>query len=387
MKTKKKPILLIAVIFSCMIAISIAENAKGIFIPAFKERFHIDDADIGLVLLLASFAYMAGSYMAGFLIDRIQRKKSMLLGVALLLSGTLMLSYFKSLFTFYLSFVISNIGMAFMGLSVNTLIPSLKVKNSAVLMNLVHFFYGIGATATHKSFGRLISKGYDFSQIYVILILFSALLFFSILLVRFGALESKSDTVTYKFNPEEKKLLFLFGIALGLYISAEIQTGNWIIDYIKNSYQYSEDRASNFSSLFFLFFTFGRLFGGYLAERIGYMKSVIISCFLGGSLYLTGLLLESKGLVLLSISGIFFSIVFPVLMLSAGLYFKEKLNRASGIIVSIASGTNMLMGFIIGYSAKLVHINYAMYWIPLFLFSGTALIILTKKKGDSLLKE
>ncbi len=387
MEKTRKNYLVIIIVFSVMLSISMAENAKGVFVPLFKENFHIDDADIGFLFLLSSLSYMSSTFVAGYLIDMINRKRTMILGAFLLIIGTIILATSKVLAFFYLSFILSNLGMGFMALSVNTLIPNLKVKNTAVLMNLVHFAYGLGATATHKSCGLLLDTGLSYGQIYYILLSLITLVFILMFFAKFKDEHTEKKNEKVEFHGGEKKLILMIALGLGLYISAEIQTGNWIVDYIKTSFTYSENSASNYSSLFFLFFALGRLFGGFVAEKLGYIKSVILSSTIACLLYFAGLILESTGLILLSISGMFFSIVFPVIMLSINEYFNNKLNKASGIIITIASGTNMIMGFVIGYTSKLIGIQSAMYLVPLFLFISTILFVMVGKKGYNLIRK
>ncbi len=387
MEKEKRNYLVIIVVFATMLAISVSENSKGVFVPLFKETFNINDASIGVAFFFISLSYVIGTYIAGHLIDIISRKNTMIIGSICMIIGTYIIAVSKSLFLFYLSFIISNLGMAFLALAVNTLIPTLNVKSTAVIMNLVHFSYGIGATVTHKSCGILLDKGLSYGEIYYIILGLTALLFILVLFSKFKNDSPKKDKVKIKFHKGEKTLILIMALGLGLYVAAEIQTGNWFVDYIKSSFGYSENKASNYSALFFLFFTVGRLFGGLAAEKIGYLKSVIISILIATVLYFTGLSLKENGLYLISISGIFFSIVFPIVILSVNDFFKESLNRASGIVITIASGTNMIMGFVIGYMAKILGIQNAMYIIPILLLISATLIFTTSKKGYSLIEK
>lgn len=382
MKESKRNYLLLVMVFASMLTISIAENAKGIFVPAFKENFRIDDVSIGIMLFLSSCSYMLGTMLAGYLIDLISRKRTMLAGVFLLMTGIFLIIRTNQSLFFYMSFVLSNVGMAFLGLSVNTLIPRLGLRNAAVVMNLVHFFYGIGATATHKSFGLLLSKGFSYAEIYYSLLAMSGLLFLLIASSKFKEEKGEEIRAKIRFTARDKALILILGIGLGLYISAEIQTGNWIIDYIKTAMGYDENTASNYSSFFFLSFALGRLFGGIVAEKAGYLRSVIASLILAFLLYFFGLRSGASGLLFLSASGLFFAIVFPTVMLSVSKIFPNSLNKASGVVVSIASGTNMLMGFVIGYSSKQVGIGITMYWIPTCLLVSAALLFWAGRRSS-----
>ncbi len=390
MKDKQNKII-VAIMFITMLSISMSENTRGVFVPIFKASFSINDAGIGLLFFLSSCSYMLATFLAGHVIDIISRKRTMILGSILLMLGTYIIASAKMIHLFYLGFIVSNMGMGSMALAVNTIIPKLKVRNTAVMMNLVHFVYGVGATITHKTCGILLKKGLNYGQIYYILLASTSLVFIGILFTHFSEDGKKIEKQIIRkkekvrFHKGEYTLLTLMALSLGLYIGAELQTGNWLVEYIKTAFSYSENKASNFSALFFLFFSLGRLFGGFVAEKIGYLKSVILSTATATVIYSIGLMLGSQGLILISISGIFFSIVFPTIILSVHDFFGEKLNKATGIIVTIASGTNMILGFVIGYTSKQIGIQRAMYIIPILLLISTIGVIMVHKKGHGLI--
>ncbi len=383
---KRDYILTLIVSFAMMITIAMSENAKGIFIPIFKSTFDINDVSIGWALLLMSFTYMIASYLGGRILEHISRKKLILIGGTSIIIGTFLLATASNLFVFYLSFIFTNTGMAFVSISINTLVSIMKVKSSAVIMNLIHFSYGMGATITHKGCGLLLDRGLTYSHIYFLLI---SLITIVLILVFFTKIPTEEKQEEKKerldFTSREKLVLGIMAIGLGLYVSAEIQTGNWLVNYIKNTFQYSENTASNYSSIFFLTFSIGRFFGGFVAEKYGYLKSVLISMCVATVIFTAGLIFGSIGLYLISVSGIFFSIVFPVVVLSIKEYFPTKLNRASGIIFTMASGTNMLMGLLLGVMSKNFGIEKAMYLIPMFLVMSIALIFVVYKKGHSII--
>ncbi len=379
--------LLIVVIFVTMVIIAMSENGKGVLVPTFKTVFRINDGSIGFLLLLVSFSYMLGTYMASHLINLITRKKTWLLGALLLGAGNVILMFTNGLFLFYISFVFSNIGMSLMAFCVNTLIPKLKVKHTAVIMNLVHFSYGVGAMVTHKGTGLLLKNNFTYKKIYMVLFGMVIILLAITALAKFSPEKVEIKKIDTKLTSSDKKLIALLSLALGLYISTEVQTGNWLVDYIKSSFSYSENKASNYTSLFFLFFTSGRLFGGVVSQKIGYLKSVIYSLSIAFTTYTLGLIFLEKGLLLLSISGIFFSIAFPIIVLSINDYFSKNLNRVSGIIMTVASAINMLMGFVIGQVAKTIGINLTMYLVPVMLFLTIVLLIYIKRNGKKLAKQ
>ncbi len=177
------------------------------------------------------------------------------------------------------------------------------------------------------------------------------------------------------FTALEKTLIVLFGIAIGSYVIAEIQTGAWLINYIVKVYSFSENNASTYMSLFFLVLSLGRLFGGFIAHRVGYLKTVTISLFIAIAMYLGGLLAGQAGLSIIAFSGLFFAVCFPTIVLSLKLYFPKKLNRAMGIIMTISVGINVLSNYPMGFLSDNLGVYPAMFVIPFALFISSAILI------------
>ncbi len=377
---KKNNKFIIGTLFLIMIVCAMVENTKGIFIPLFKESFNLNDFNIGFLLTLTGISYMFGNFIGGYSLEYLDRKNTMFVGSFLVVSGTLLIIFTKSLVFFYLSFIITNIGTAFLGLCVNTLIPTLKVKSKAVLMNLTHFAYGIGATITHKGSGYLLEKGFTYQNIYKIIIFMMIFTVFLICFENFKSSKKEKQKENAVLSKREKCLVGFFTIAVGFYISAEMQTGNWVVNYMKETFSYNENKASNFTTIFFLLFSFGRLSGGFIADKYGYLKSVIISMTIAILLFTVGISTGEKGLILVSISGLFFAISFPVIILSLSKYFKNHLNRVTSIVFTTASAINMVMGLFMGYISQNFGIEKAIYMIPMFLAISLIMLIIVKNK-------
>lgn len=378
---------LLAVVFFTMLVVAFIDTSKGVYVPSFKRYFEVGDVEIGWYLLVSSLFYVLGTYVSGELIQSRGRSFTVKLASVCTMLGLLLISLFGGLYSFYISTMFINFGISAIAISINTLISSLDVKNSAVLMNAVHFLFGLGATIMHKAGGILMDMGYDFRTVYfVLMILMASVYALAMLMDMPEGKNDASESIKYKFAGDELKLMFIISLALGLYVAAELQTASWYVNYMGKAFSMRENDASTYSALFFLIFSFGRLFGGFAAEKIGYMKSVTISSLMAAAIYMLGLIMGRHGLLLISFSGLFFSIVFPTVVLTLKYYFKNSINRSSGIVISLASLLNMGIGLMMGVLADKVGIEKAMFIIPLFLIVSASLLVLVGRKGDRLLK-
>lgn len=380
MKPTKRLFILVAL---AMISFAMIDNVRGIFVPSFKSTYAFNNTQIGWVMLLNSLAYAIASFVAGRLIIKSNQKKVLMLGTAISCLGILSISLGQGALSFFLAMILMNVGIAFSGLSINTTIPKLKVKNHAVLMNFVHFLYGVGATLTQKSTGILLGRGLHFKSIYLMILVVYVAVFFIAGISKMP--EEHSDSrKNVPFTEGQKKIVWMLSIALGLYVASEIQTGNWMVDYGVNTFQMTENAVSTFTASFFFIFSMGRLFGGFAVEKIGYMKSVSISVFIAGVLYTIGLVTGQVGLWIIAASGVFFAITYPTVILALKDYFGEATTKAAGLVVTISSVINMLIGLLIGKLADLLGIGFAMYSIPVSLFLCAMIFGYVALKGKAI---
>lgn len=374
------------VLVVAMIAMAILDNVRGVFVPSFKVVFSLNNTGIGWLFLFSSLCYMISSFASGYIIKATHQKTVLMGGASIVTVGILTVALAPNVVLFFGAMLVINVGVAAMGLAINTAIPLMQVKNKAVLMNAVHFLYGVGATVTQKSTGMLLSINWTFKTIYIGI----AILFALLILITWKAAipeEPAHRKVKTHFNKGQKQVLVLFSIALGLYVVGELQTGNWFINYLKTSYGVNESIAANFTTIFFLVFSLGRLFGGFAVAKIGYLRSVYISITIASVLYLIGLTMGYAGAWLIAISGVFFSIAYPTTMLAVTKFYKGSITQASGIIITFSAGVNMLVSLLVGVVADRFNIGVAMYIMPICLIVSAALFVYIAVKGPSLVKD
>lgn len=377
-KIKERPYYLVIVfMFAIMILSAMGDNLRGVFIPSFKADFLVTDTHMGIMLVVGSIGYIICAYLGGMICETLGHKKVISIGLTFMII---------SLFTMYLSpnFIVLMIGMflinagwAFIGVAINTVIPIIAVSFQAIIMNLVHFSFGVGATITQRSAGLLLSKGIEWRTMY----LFISILFFIVLIafipVKIPSIErSKEDKkIDYK-SIFKNKLVYFYMISLGFYVGAEIGTGNWFVNYMKETYAYTENQGTYYTTLFFGTFALGRLLGGFIVEKLGTVKTVLISSVLAFLFYIAGIVIGQGGLALVGASGLFFSIVFPTLILSTNEVFKKNTTYIIGILTTASSAMSMVINFAIGWLNDSIGVSAAYYTIPICLLLNIVFVYL-----------
>ena len=161
--------------------------------------------------------------------------------------------------------------LGIMAIAANTIIPILWITGQAIAMNLTHFAYGVGLSASQKLSGILITDGISWRTIYMGSAALTFIIFVCFMFVKLPRAEETEnvDRIPLKTVLQDK-LIWVFFLGLGFYVVAEQGTGRWLPTFIKTNYSsFTDSKIASYVSLFFLLFTIGRLVGGFIVEKIG----------------------------------------------------------------------------------------------------------------------
>lgn len=378
MKNFRTKYMIFATFFS-MLIMAIADSTKGILIPTFKEVFQVTDTTIGTFLLFGSLSYVASTYFGSILTEKLGQKHIIMLGVSIAGLSFLATSFSQNFNHIMIGYVFITVGLAFMAIGMNTLIPLVKVTYLGLLMNLLHFFYGVGSTLTQRVTGYLVFEGISWRLIFA-----AYFGLFAINLIVYAFVKAPKDESASSGKEKgvikDKTLLILFCASLGFYVAAEMQTANWLLNFLNQVMDMNVNDGSFYIAFFFGIFSIGRLVGGFAVERIGYMKSVIGSMTVALVLYTTGLVLGESGLILISISGLFFAVSFPTMLLVIQKTFPQNGTYIAGIATMSASVTSMLVGYVMGVLNDVIGPAITIYLIPMSLAISLGLAVLISVK-------
>ena len=169
------------------------------------------------------------------------------------------------------------------------------------------------------------------------------------------------------------KKVWILGIALGMAVVLELGTSNWFVNYLSEVYKMNADKSSFYMSLFYITFVFGRLFGGFIAEKIGYFKLIISFLVISLFLYSTSLILREKGAILISLSGFFISVIFPTTIAIVLKRFTKDVGAVMSFVITMSALINMIFNWIIGkvndlYGVYTGFLSFILYFIVTIVF-------------------
>lgn len=378
-------------IFLIMAMIAVVDNTKGIFVPAFKREFGVDDNSISNMFIMSSAAYMLFSYIGGILSEKLGQKKVYILGILLNIISLFLLAASKTFVMLLIGIGLSSGGIALVAIASNTIIPIIVITAQAVIMNMMHFCFAMGSSVGQVIFGNLSAVGISWRKIYfyvaiVFIVLLIAFIFLKIPVTHITEVKKKENN-NYKIifkNP----IIIVYMFAIGFYCFAENGIASWFVNYITSGFNINEGVAANYTAVFFAIFAVGRLFGGFVVRKVGYFNTIVTSLTIAGILLFIGIWLGKDGLVVISISGLFFAITFPTTILTLSKVFKGNGVYVTGLVVTANSFIIMILNKIMGILSDYIGAKESFYMIPItIIISAILMFILYSKTKDILIKE
>lgn len=372
---------LYAIIYATMLLFGLVENIKGVSFPLIKSEFGVSYDSQGGLVSITWFGYVIFCLAASLFLHRFGIKKSILAGYLLVCAGSALTLAAPTFWTATLTLLIVNAGFGFFEVGANAMGTVIFTSRAALMMTLMHFFYGVGAILGPKTAGLLTDTlALNWRQVYLAMIVPVALIFFVILFTRFRT-DSSDDAAEaparIRFTTVLKNpLVWLFCITLGFMEVIEFGAANWGGLYLKDVYGLDPRVVgASFVSFFYILFTASRLISGWAVEKIGYIRSMFVA--LAGSIliYVIGFGLGEQGIWLLPISGFFIAVMFPTMMAIAMQVFGSDAPVYTSVIITISGAVNGVFQMVIGLTNQ--YVGEAWGYRSCLVYAVLAIIALT----------
>lgn len=381
--TNKNLIIMILIIYSTMLLFGMTENIKGVSFPLIKDEFGVAYTSQGGLVSSSWFGYVIFCVVATLSLERYGSKKSLGFGYIFICLGCLLVSFSNSFYSVNASLMILWMGFGFFEVGSNAMATTVFKSNSAIYMNLMHFFYGFGAVLGPKFAGLAVEK-FDagFKGIYLITLVPMVIVLSMIMMSKTDEQnETESSSMTIK-EALRNKYVWMFAICLGFMEVIEFSAANWGSFYLRDAFGIDPLKlGATFVSVYYIFFTISRLCSGFAIEKIGYIKSIIISLVSIFVLYIAGFLFGSKGIWILAFTGFFSAIMWPTLMCIAMNIFKKESAIATSIIIVISGSINGVMQLVTGIINEYIGNLWGYRLSALYVLIPIYFIILIAKKS------
>lgn len=384
MNAKGKKSFLIFTLFYLYFTLALFDASRGNFIPFFIEEFKINNTVISLILSLNTLGNIIGSFLGGQFCEKYGHKTVYIIGSVASTIGVMIAPFTQNIYMLGLFYFIYGIGRQFLCIGIDSMVPVLSVGFESILMNITHFMFGAGSFVGQNAYGKLLSQGVPWRTIYLYLSIFFIVSVILTLFVKTPSMQVTSELSLKRNDLYKNPLIYMFVIAVTFGLISETVITTWFISYMRESYLLSPGDAAKFASMFFLMFALGRLLGGFIMNRLGDSKGLILFLFLAALCILAGLQLKEEGLVLIAVSGFFISLTFPTLMVIINSAFKQNSSFAIGLIITISNILYVVLFNITGVLNDVLGTYAAFYAAPLSLIGCLLMLSIINKKTNNL---
>lgn len=352
MKAWKKviPFLCFAVL---MFGLGSSDSLRGIFAPVFQKRYALSDSQLSMIVTISYVGNLLFLSVGGKLLDTFGRK-----AVVLSVVGIWVLSMFLNVTADSYVFILISMFLALgastlLNTTVNILTPVVFGGYAGLMVNIFFFIQGIGTSGSQFVLGRYGLSYSGFKGISLLLLVIGIAAGLLFLLIPMGKEEKQKQegsTVRETVRRNPKPVVFvLLCVMLGFYFIGEHGIMNWFFSYCIQAFSIPGGRASVCLSLFWGGMTVGRLVFAPVVQKLGAVKSIRIFGLAGTVLFCAGIVTGERGILLLSISGLAISILYPTMvLLIQQIYPASVAATRTGTIISVATVADIVFNLFFG---------------------------------------
>ena len=333
------PVLCVGVL---MLGLGSSDSLRGIFSPVFQEHYSVGGRGLSMMVVISYVGNLLFLSVGGKMMDTFDRKKVAMgmLGIwmAAVLLNVLTDSYPMILLSMFLALGASTM----LNTTVNLLTPMVCAGYAGMMVNIFFFIQGIGTSGSQFLLGRFAFSYDGWKMINGVL--------FAVGLVSLGLFamvnlkpekEKTKPKTSQKKKPQDMpgaSIFWLLVLMMGFYFIGEHGIMNWMLTYCMNALQMPSHTASAYLSIFWGGMTVGRLVFAPVVQKLGVRKSLKYFGGAGTVLFVAGVLSGSKGVILLSGSGLLISILYPTMVLFfQQIYPVSVVATKTGAIISAAT--------------------------------------------------
>lgn len=345
-------VLLTAICFFAFLLFGITDNLKGSTLPAMLAELNIDYGTGGNIFFSQYVGFFIATLITGILADRFGLKLVIVLAGIFLAIGVAGYSSFSTPVLLSLSLFIVGMGLGAFELGPNAVIVSLYHEQKGLYLNLMAVMHGLGSMIAPLFAGLLFTMDFTWRMIYRMDLVLIVVFILTSLLLRFPKSEEKA-ALDFRSIPNVafKRQMPLYYGAMLFYVAAEIGLASWLVVYLQDQRGMDAVFSNNSLALFFGLLMVGRLIGGFIVKRLGYLRSILSASLLGVLSIILGIFTPYS--LFLPLTGFFFSIIFPTITASVSDSEHENINTILGMLFTFSGLGGVIGPWIMAWGSEL----------------------------------
>lgn len=308
---------------------------------------------IGGVLSALFLGALISNLTAGPICDRIGHKKVLITSLIILAIGFFAFTNVRSLWLILGLTFFAGLGHGAVDLTTNLLVARVFQEKNVSVLNLLHFFFGLGAfsgpalisLALKLTGSGLIILWISAGAMIVIAILYSLITFLP--KVAPASKEDKPSANVYRSS-----LVWVFGLLLLMHVGVENGMGGWTTTYTQSTTGVMIETGALLAAGFWGMLTLGRLAGAWVGIKFT-SQQILAACLTlsvaGGILFIIGH--GNFGITVASVLLIGFSMgaVYPTVMAIITSRYPENPGKAASVCAAMGSVGGVCIPWIQGY--------------------------------------
>lgn len=250
---------------------------------------------------------------------------------------------------------------------------------------------GIGSILSPILASQLLHAGHSWRFVYymgLVLLIPIALYFISIRAPKQSGVSGDSVSLAeHRENAPDssirffrKDLLLMYFINF-MYMAAEMGLTTWLVEFYITDRHYTAVKSAQLLPFFYITMTFGRFAGGFFVDRIGRFTSTAAASFGVSFCILIGLISSGPLSMIIALSGLFYSIVFPTATAMLASLPSGNAGRVQGLYFAFGGLGGMFGPWFMGIINTYFGLKAGIFLpVLLFLFILTLLILLKKQR-------
>jgi fucose permease len=318
---------------------AMTSDAVGGVIPRIIDEFRLSMKAASAFHYAPMIAIAVGALLLGFLADRLGRKRTITLGLALYGFSSLAFAFGKSFGLFVGLLTVSGLGISIFKIGGLALVGDVTAcaQSHTKLMNTAEGFFAVGSIVGPAVVAALLSHGLSWKWLYVSAAGLCVLLI--VVATRITDPETHPSAQTAGLHQTLRLMkdpyALGFSLLIALYVAVEVAIYVWMPTYVR-AYRGAYAWLPVYGlTLFFVLRAIGRFLAVWLLARCSWSAvlaafgTLIFLCFAGSIVW--GV---EAGAWLLPLSGLFMSMIYPTLN-SKGIsgFPKAQHGAAAGIIL------------------------------------------------------
>ncbi|MDC7677813.1 MFS transporter [Asticcacaulis machinosus] len=314
-------------------------DAVGVIIPQIITEFGLTMTEAGAF----HYATMAGIALAGlglgFLADRMGRKWTIILGLAMFALNSFLFAVGNDFLFFTSLLFISGLSIGVFKTGALALIGDISTSTHSHtrVMNTVEGFFGVGAIIGPLIVTQLLLNGASWKWLYVIAGILCSLLILTAFSVRYPVThEPSKETVNLKASLamiKDPYAMAFSGLAM-LYVGVETAIYVWMPTLLAGYQGPAMWLALYALSIFFVLRAAGRFLGSWMLARLSW---TIVMAICSGAIFVCFALAlfggQAVAVYVLPLSGLFMSVIYPTINSKGISGFKKSQHGAVGGII------------------------------------------------------